>query len=261
MILLRSLAAGLAALGVAAAGDLHALDEDLGGPPSPYARALLGVLRDGRPAPAETAAPSPLQLTCVATPGDARYVGIVQRMWIAAPLSTVEGILDDVPHYKDLFPDLVNVRIVPGSRTGNRYVVAWEQRVPVFFLPNSRYELTYLVGRSEGRVVYRYRLLRGRDLINSDGIITLDEVGPGITRFTEYDFFNARWGVLPESMVWRDSLRGVFLSDVAIKLKAENPTWSYPRIAAEADRLRRQEEGALRQCRGARQPASSVLAL
>jgi hypothetical protein len=258
VLLMLVLAAGAAR---ARAGERHAPDEDLGGPVSRYADALRIVAVRGE-VPAEAApGASALHLTCVATPGDGKYVGIVQRMEIGAPLAEVEAILADVPHYKDLFPGLVDVREVPGSRDGNRYVTAWEQRVPVFFIPNTRYELTYLVSRvGEGRTVYRYRLARSGDLTNSDGIVVLEAAGPGRTRFTAYDFFNARWGVVPEGAVWRESLRGSFESDLAIKLKAEHPGWSYPEIAAEAERLRRSAGDELKQCLKRRIGAEAVLA-
>ena len=255
LLVLASLSAG-----AVAAAELHPLDEDLGGPPSRYAEALRALVVRRAPLAPEDPGSSPLRLTCLATPGDAKYVGIVQEMEIAAPLAEVERILADVPHYKDLFPDCVDVHEVPGSRSGNRYVTAWEQRVPVFFLPNTRFELTYLVSRvDDGRVVYRYRLARSRDVTNSDGIIVLEAAAPGRTRFTEYDFFNARWGLLPESAVWRESLRGSVASDLAIKLKAEHPAWSYPRISAEAERLRRAAEGEVEACRKRRTSAAAVL--
>jgi hypothetical protein len=254
-LLLLTLAAG-----GAAAADVHPVDEDLGGPPSRYARALAAVASRRDPPAEGDGGGSPLRLTCVATPGDAKYVGIVQQMEIAAPLSAVKAILDDVPRYKDLFPDCVDVHEVPGSRSGNRYVTAWEQRVPVFFLPNTRFELTYLVSWiDEGRVVYRYRLARPGDLTNSDGVIALEAAGPERTRFTEYDFFNAQWGLLPEGMVWREALRGALLSDLAIKLKAENPAWPFARIASESERLRGAAAGELARCTRERRPAGDLL--
>jgi hypothetical protein len=169
-----------------AADDVHPADEDLGGPPSRYAEALRAIVARPAAYASRSGGSSPVRLSCAATPGDAKYVGIVQEMEIAAPLSAVERVLDDVPHYKDLFPDCVDVHEIPGSRSGNRFVTAWEQRVPIPFFPNTRFELTYLVSQlHDGRVVYRYRLARAGDLTNSDGIIALEADGPGRTRFTE----------------------------------------------------------------------------
>jgi hypothetical protein len=33
-----------------------------------------------------------------------------------------------------------------------------------------------------------------------------------------------QWGPLPAAVVWRESVRGAFLANVAIKMKAENPS-------------------------------------
>jgi hypothetical protein len=190
-----------------------------------------------------------VELTCLATSGQQHYVGMLQRMTIHAPLSVVENLLDDVSHYKDLFPGIEDVRVLPGSRLGNRYVTAWEQRVPVVFVPNLSYELDYLVDRVvPGRSVYRYKLRQGKDLIASDGLIVLEATGPQLTRFTEYDFFHARTGPLPAPLVWRESVRGAFLSDMAIKLKAENERWNYKRVATEAERLMVSESERIERC-------------
>jgi hypothetical protein len=260
-----SLRAWIAASAVLLAGTVradapHPLEEDLGGPASRYAEALLALARSGGTFVADPSDPERLRLTCVRTPGDPRYIGIVQRMEVAAPLAAVAAVVEDVAHYRDLFPGLVDARVVPGSRDGNRYVLATEQRVPVFFIPNVRYEQTYLVAQtSADRVVYRYRLARSRDLTNSDGLIVLERAGPDRTRFTEYDFFNARWGLLPEGAVWRESLRGTYASDVAIKLRAEHPAWSFAQISHEAERLRGEAEPDLERCRRERSPAAAVL--
>lgn len=248
------------ASGSVRAADAHPVDEDLGGPPSSYAEVLRDIAARRAAPPAEALA-SVIDLTCVATPGDGKYVGLVQRMEIAASLREVDSILADVAHYRDLFPGLVDVQEVPGSRDGNRYATAWEQRVHVFFIPNTRYELTYLVSHpAEDRIVYRYRLARRGDVTNSDGLVVLAAAGPNRTRFTEYDFFNARWGILPEGMVWRESLRGSVASDLAIKMKAEHPARSYPEIASEAERVRRELDGEVERCLRRRVAAGDVLA-
>jgi hypothetical protein len=241
-------AAVAAAAGVRADGPVHALDEDLGGPPSRYAGALLSAAQRRELPVAPDAGPAPVALRCVATPGDGKYVGIVQWMDVGAPVDAVDAVIADVGHYRDLYPGVADAREVPGSRDGNRWVTAWEQRVPVFFIPNTRYQLTTLVSRSAARVVYRYRLARRGELTSSDGLIVLEAAGAGRTRFVEYDFFNARWGLVPERLVWRESLRGAFGSDVALKLRAEHPAWSFKRIGAEVERLGREAEGLIERC-------------
>jgi hypothetical protein len=224
-------------------------DEMLEGPDSVYTGWLADVLKrwpGSRPGSEGTKA---LQLTCVATASDDRYVGLLQQMTVEAPLSAVEEVLDDVPRYKDLFPGVVDVHVLPGSRNGDRYVTVWEQSVPVFFLPNVSYELANLVDKTTRDLrVYRYKLRRPGSMLASDGMVVLEALGAERTRFTEYDFFNAQWGPLPASAVWRESLRGAFVSDMAIKLRAENPRWSVPRVAAEASRQFESESERMEQC-------------
>jgi len=231
-------------------------DETLEGNDSIYTSWLADVLKRwpaSRPGSDNTAS---LQLTCVSTASDDRYVGMLQQMTIDAPLSAVETVLDDVPRYKDLFPDVVDVHVQQGSRNGGRYVTVWEQRVPVFFLPNVVYELANVVDKANpGLRVYRYKLRRGGSMLASDGMVVLEALGSESTRFTEYDFFNAQWGPLPASAVWRESLRGAFVSDMAIKLRAENPRWSFERVTAEARQRFEAQSERMEQCYRQRQQA------
>lgn len=184
-----------------------------------------------------------LALTCVSTPGSDRYVGMVQRQRIRATLATVESVLDDVEHFKDLFPGTVSVHVLPGSlqRTDGtaqvrRFDTAWVQRAPVFFLPEIRYELSHLVEKTESRAFYRYKLRRGDRLVQSDGLVVLEALDAGTTQFTEYDFFDAHWGPLGTGMVWHESLQAAVQSDLAVRIKAEHPNWPGEQVASEAKR-------------------------
>jgi hypothetical protein len=176
-------------------------------------------------------------------------VGARQEVVIHAPLQAVLAVLDDVPHYRDLYPDCVEARIVDGQADAPRFVVAWERRVPVFFLPNTRYRLEHEVDRSRAdRRIARYRLEEAGSVEQSDGAVVVEPLGPERTRLITYDFFDARWGPLPTSMVWRESLRGLFLSVAAVQLKAERPDWSYPQVREEARRRWEAEEGLVERC-------------
>jgi hypothetical protein len=224
-------------------------EEALEGPDSVYTGWLNKLLKNWPKRPPASDDVASLRLTCMAHGADDRYVGMLQQMTIDAPLSAVETVLDDVPHYKDLFPGVVDVHVLPGSISTHRYVTVWEQRVPVFFLPNVVYELSNVVDKTvSGLRVYRYKLRRIATMLASDGLVILEVLSPKRTRFTEYDFFNARWGPLPASTVWLESLRSAFLSDTAIKLHAENPGWGFERVAKEASRAMGPESKRLEQC-------------
>jgi hypothetical protein len=247
ILLVWFLAAG--SLGVSA----QPVIEKLEGPDSVYTGKLVQILKRWTPKHFDAESVGTVELTCIATANEERYIGMVQRTTIRAGILAVESVLDDVAHYQDLFPDTVDVHVVPGSRSRNGFVTSWKQRVPVFFLPDVTYELGYQVDKTTaGLGVYRYKLRQGDKLVASDGMVVLEATRPDTTQFTEYDFFDARWGLLPAAVVWRHSLRVAFLSDMAVKLKSENPTWSYKRIALEAEQLIASEGLRFDQCFAAR---------
>jgi hypothetical protein len=178
---------------------------------------------------------NPVHMACIETPGERYYIGLEQSMFVNTPLEKVTAVLDDIAHYQELFPDFDDVHEV--SREGNRIVTFWEQHIPVFFVPNVKYEVIYLVDSSHpDRKVYRYQLKKKDHIKNNDGMIVVERAGASRTRYTEYDFFDADWGPLTTfapGRIWKDSVEGIYRSDVAIKLKAENPSWSYDKIRDE----------------------------
>ena len=242
---------------MASAGEkLHPINEDLGGPESFYSKKLSDIATN-LPLKIKLIKNSEsLNLTCIKTSGDDKYIGVIEQTTINASLASITAILDDIPHYKDLFPDCASVKVVPGTIDGDRFVVLWEQELPLF-LPNSKYELTYLVSKPDNKnVIYRYRYKKGGSLLNSDGMVLLTVINSAATLFTEFDFYDAKWGIIPENSIWRESLKGIFLSDVSIKLKAENPAWSYIKVKEEADKLLKTEKENLEHCLKNRQPAA-----
>ena len=227
----------------------QAIDDALPGTDSPYTARLARLASRwpaGRP---EGEIASPVDLTCLATTDADSYVGTLRRALVQAPVEAVAAVLDDIAHYRELMPGATDIHVIPGSIDGHRFATSWEQRVPVFFLPNVRYELSHLVDRSRpGRVVYRYKLRRSDVLRASDGLVVLEALNAGLTRFTEYGFFETRPSAVPSSVIWRQSVRGAFRSATAIKLRAENPAWSYRDIARESERLEEAASALVEDC-------------
>ncbi|MEO7056448.1 MAG: hypothetical protein ABI281_13275 [Caldimonas sp.] len=242
------LVSGCAAPAVFATAPQGAVD----GPDNVYTEYLTRVLARWRSPRGEV--PSTL-LECLATPGSASIIGLHHRLTIQAPLAAVGRVLDDVAHYRDLFPDTVDVHLLAEPHDSEFFVASWTQRPPVFFLPDVTYQLANRVDRSHpGRIVYRYKLRKGDRLLASDGVLVLDAVGPDVTRLEEFDFFRADWGPVPTDVVWRESLRGAYGTDLAIQLKAEHPDWTYPAIEAQRKRLVEQANPRIAGCVAARQP-------
>jgi hypothetical protein len=172
-----------------------------------------------------------VNMECYLDPDDDFYIGAGHQMKIQAPLKKVGEIVSDIDHYQQLFPGFEEVKIK--ERKENVLTVFWEQIIPVFFLPNVTYETYYLSEASDSKIVYRYQLKKSSNLKASDGIIVLESKGPQNTFYTEYDFFKADYGILkalaPER-IWKDALKSMYASDVAVKVKAENPNFDYPTI-------------------------------
>jgi len=221
-------------------GAPSALDEALPGPDSPSTKWVADRLVHWPPPDALQPGKdgNPLALECLVTPGHAQTVGVRQVMVIEAPLEDVAAVVEDFAHDAELFPDLADVHKVRGSEDGNRFAVAWEQQVPVFFLPNIRYQTTWQLDRARpGRVSYRYKLKEKGAIKATDGLIVLEAVAARQTRYEEYDFIEADFGPVPTSTAWALTLSGIYRSDVAVKLKLEQPGWTYARIRKEADQL------------------------
>lgn len=219
------------------------VDGPLGGVESAYAPILNRKIRSWPPAEVTEATKAlftpettPVRIECIETPGNRFYIGLIQHMQVKAPVAKVAAVLDDFSHYKELFPDFDDIHVV--SREGNKTLTFWEQHIPVFFIPNVKYEVIYVVdGSNPDREFYRYELSKENHIKRNDGLIVIEADGPSATRYTEYDFFDADWGPLTTfapGRIWKDSVEGMFLSDLAIGLKAEHPEWSYKQIAKES---------------------------
>lgn len=231
-------------VGIATA-NAHEIDENLPGPSSPYTALILDLLHHWPPRQIQESSPedsNPVHLRCIETQGQRFYIGLEQTMTINASLQSVEKVMDGFDHYQELFDGFDDIHVV--SRDSNRFRIFWEQHIPLFFIPNIKYETWYLVDNTHpNRVIYRYQLAQSGKIKTNDGLIVIENAGPNKTRYIEYDFFDAEWGILKDispGRIWTDSVEGIYLSDVAIRLKAEHPDLSYSKIVEESKRTLKQ---------------------
>ena len=99
-----------------------------------------------------------------------------------------------------------------------------------------------------GVTVYRHKLLRSSDLRASDGVMVLESTGAATTRMTEHKFFRIAPSPVPAWLLWRESLRGSYLSNAALKFKAEHPEWGYAQIRSASENLMAAESRTLDRC-------------
>ena len=156
------------------------MDFELDGVKSPYTPYVIKLIKNLPAIPVKksldlSASSNPVQLECFETPGNRDYIGVKQTMIVQASLNKVEAVLDDFNHYKDLFPDFEDVHVVSQDR--NQVLIAWEQRIPVFFLPNIKYQSLYVFEKpSPNRKIYRYQLKEAGKIKMSDGLIVIDSI-------------------------------------------------------------------------------------
>jgi hypothetical protein len=108
--------------------------------------------------------------------------------------------------------------------------IFFEQTVPVPFVPNIKYEMLYTISNpAPTKRIYRYQLKEAGTIKSSDGLIILKGNADSTTDYTEFDFFDADWGlakVAGKNKLWHDSVEGIYLSDLAILFKSEDAKMS-----------------------------------
>ena len=218
----------------ASAQALYPIDSPLGGPQSIYSKPLLKVLKSWPPKnlPELEKTAGEVKIQAFDTPDNDTYIGLEQFMIVKAPLSKVEAVLDDLENYPKIFEGLLKLTV--SDRDKNRFLTHWEQNVPIPFIANEKSEMAYLVDKSRpDRKVYRYSLKSGNYQKFDDGMIVIEANGKKETRYTEFDFFDADWGIAKSFgslKIWKDSVEGLYQSDLAVKFRSEHPEWSFKQV-------------------------------
>ena len=183
-----------------------------------------------------------IALNCYTNPEDKYYIGLFHGLLINDSLKNVASVLEDFSNYPRVFNGVEESGIVKKNNENN-IVVQFEDKAPIFFLPNTRYQMFYSIERNGGdRQIYRYHLsnvLKQNDILFSDGLIFLKE-NHGKTFFYELDFFKAKWGMaekLASSKIWPESVKELILSDFELKIKVENKELSLKEITSKSKKL------------------------
>ncbi len=162
-------------------------------------------------------------IRCFQTPGNDTYIGVEREYIIHAPYENVVSELDRFENYGQLFPEMKKVEV---SEKNNDWVkVNFEQKAPLFFVPNTKYALKYQqITCGKDCKIYRFKLQNGNNLKFSDGFMMVTKKDDSSTTFLGLDFFDADWGILKsisKDQIWTQSLRGFIRSDYSVKFKTE----------------------------------------
>lgn len=179
-----------------------------------------------------------IAFNCYKNADDKYYIGVLHGLVINESLKQVAGILEDFSSYPQVFQGVVDAQVVK-KRDESNLVVQFEDKAPVFFLPNTRYQMFYSIEKLGNKKIYKYHLsnlLKQNDILYSDGLILLKEEN-GKTFFYELDFFKARWGLaekVASSKIWPETVGELVLSDFELKVKSENKQLSLKEIIAQS---------------------------
>jgi len=176
-----------------------------------------------------------LALRCFETSQHSEVIGVAHGFVVHAAAARLVAVIDDYDHYKDLFEDTVKVRVTPIPNGLYEY---WEQKAPVIFLPNTRYALnTVIHDEMPQRKIWHSRLVSSNQLLGNDVFVAVYPLENGSSYYWEVDFINAKWGVassIAMSSIWSGAVSDIALADLDIKLRAENPTWTYDHVRESA---------------------------
>ncbi|MGZ3787380.1 MAG: hypothetical protein ACXVLQ_02590 [Bacteriovorax sp.] len=165
-------------------------------------------------------------LTCLETNESKLYIGLWHGLAINSKLLEAAKVLEDFEKYSEVFEGIENSKVIKKTDS-DKWIVEFENKSPVFFLPNIHYQMEYALSPVTNGRLYKYHLstlYQQNNITFSDGLILLKEEN-GKTKFYELDFFNANWGVagkIAGSNIWRDSVKELAVSDFELKFKAEN---------------------------------------
>lgn len=166
-----------------------------------------------------------IDLTCLETTGSKLYIGLWHSLTINSGLKDATSVLEDFEKYPEVFEGIENSKVKTSD--SDRWLVEFENKAPVFFLPNIHYQMEYKVFPVANGKLYKYHLsglYPQKNITFSDGLILLKEEN-GTTKFYELDFFSANWGIVGKiagKNIWSDSVEELVRSDYELKFKAEN---------------------------------------
>jgi len=176
-----------------------------------------------------------LSLRCFETIQHSEVIGIAHGLVVRANAARLTSVIDDYDHYKDLFEDTIQVSV---RRIPNGLLESWEQTAPVIFLPHTRYTInTFIRDEMPQRKIWHSRLVSSNQLLGNDVFVAVYPLEGERSYYWEVDFISAKWGLassIAMSSIWSGAASDVVLADIAIKLRAENPAWTYSQVRESA---------------------------
>ena len=210
----------------------------LAGKFSPYSARVLACFNKKMKEPAVNS--ESIQVTALYTENDHLYIGFEQSFVINASMDRVSAVIEDFKSYPSMFNDIVKAEIIKRD-DDSRFILRQEQKIPVFFIPNLVYDMSYNTVRSSDKAkFYIYRLCGGKGMKYNDGIIMLKKISKDKTALYELDFVLADWsalGSISKNLIWKSVIEGGLQANIVIKLRSENPGLEISRCKEAAKKI------------------------
>jgi len=230
-----------ALLGLVVPLNLAALPPAPNGPETIYTKLLETVEAQWPPSwfQYDEAKDGAFRITCHRHPERPFYMGTSVTQAINGSPAEVEKVVDAVDKYHELFAGFEEIKKTETLAEG--FSVFWHRPIPVPFVPDLRYETSYLNKEwSPVKKTYRYQMKKHIDLLKSvDGMIVVEGLAAKKTRFTQFLFWDGKYGpkeTFSPTGIWKDNMRDVYHSNLAIKMRTENPTWEATKLKEEVQK-------------------------
>lgn len=163
---------------------------------------------------------SDLNLQSIKTPDDSTYVGILAKTQVKSKLVDLLNVLKDVSVYTSIYPGLDEIKFT--NPKANEYQIHWKFSGPMG--SHIVYDtIQNIVEINPRKATLTYHLQKSDDVLETDGFIFLEEVGPTV-KYLSVDFFNAKWGIAGtffKNKIWGSTYENTEKATLAIKSKAE----------------------------------------
>ena len=196
----------------------------------------------------------PRSVICLSSSHDKNLIGIIHEITVKSTVENLVKIFENYENYTEIFDSLRKSKVT--YREGAEVHIDFEGAVPFFLAPNSKYSMIYRtlvdhVKETQNYKAYSFTLDQSKDLKSLDGVSVIRKINAATSLYQEIDFLDAHWGaakVFAPGAIWKDSLEEIINTDIAMKIRAEEPELPAKDVIKKAHVAMKSEENALELC-------------
>ncbi|MBC7396577.1 MAG: hypothetical protein H7333_03965 [Bdellovibrionales bacterium] len=188
-------------------------------------------------------------ILCLSTASDPNLIGLFHEIRIKVPVKTLIAVFEDYEHYPEIFESLRKAKVT--KKEASTVWIDFESAVPFFLAPNSKYSMIYRTLavfaelKSSAYKVYSFTLDQSKDLKSLDGVSIIKQIDSDTSLYQEVDFLDANWGAakfFAPGAIWKDSVEELVRTDLAMKIRAEEPELPSKKLIKKANAELKEED-------------------